>query len=163
MRGFVALGAASLVAMLLQTTVLWWIPWMPVVPDLILVLVVYLGSRHHSLGGVCGAFLLGYFLDTFSGTLIGMHTFVLTAVYAAVYLVARTVWMERGLPVMAVVVFAAGVQALAALAVGTLVAAGAPLWHHVVRYGLLEAGLTALVAPAVFAAVAWEKRLLGLT
>jgi hypothetical protein len=33
----------------------------------------------------------------------------------------------------------------------------------VLRYGFLEAGAAALVAPAVFASVTWEKRLLGLS
>jgi len=45
------------------------------VDDLVLVLAVYLGVRHHGAGGAFGAFLLGYFLDTFSGTLLGVHAF----------------------------------------------------------------------------------------
>lgn len=147
--------------MLLQTTVFRWVPRVPAVPDLLLVLAVYLGSRHHSGAAVCGVFLLGYFVDTFSGTLLGMNAFAFTAVYAAVYLVARNLWMERGFPVMAVVFFGACVRTVAALLVSTLVAAREPFWHHVARYGLLEATLAALVAPAVFATVAWEKRLLG--
>ena len=44
-----------------------------------------------------------------------------------------------------------------------LAAAPGPLWHHAMRDGLAGAALAALVAPAVFAALAWEKRLLGLT
>lgn len=147
--------------MLLQTTVFRWVPGLPVVPDILLVLAVYLGSRHHSIPGACGAFLLGYFVDTFSGTLLGQNAFAFTAVYAAVHLVARNLWMERGLPVMAVAFFAGWVR-VAALAVAGAVAGSPPLWHHVIRYGIVEALLAALVAPPVFAAVAWEKRLLGL-
>lgn len=162
MRSVVALAGASLVAMLLQTTVFRLVPGLPVVPDILLVLVVYLGSRHHSVPGACGAFLLGYFVDTFSGTLLGQNAFAFTAVYAAVYLVARNLWMERGLPVMAVAFFGGWVR-VAALALADVVAGGAPVWHHVVRYGMLEALLAALVAPPVFSAVAWERRLLGLT
>ena len=161
MRSFVALAAASVVAMLLQTTVFRWLPLLPVVPNLVLVLGVYLGSRHHSVAGVCGAFLLGYFLDTFSGTLLGANAFAFTAVYAAVYLVARQVWMERGLPVMAVVFFGAWVRTLAAAGLAGLVASPGPLWQDVGRYALLDAGFAAVLAPVVFAAVSWEKRLLG--
>ncbi len=161
MRSLLALAVASVVAMLLQTTVFRWVPGLPVVPDVVLVLGVYLGSRHHSVAGVWGAFLLGYFLDTFSGTLLGANAFAFTAVYAAVYLVARQVWMERGLPVMAVVFFGAWVRTLAAAAVASLVASPAPLWQDVGRYAVLDAGLAAALAPAVFAAVSWEKRLLG--
>ena len=40
MRSFLALAAASVVAMLLQTTVFRWLPALPTVPDLLLVLAV---------------------------------------------------------------------------------------------------------------------------
>jgi rod shape-determining protein MreD len=162
-RSVLALAVAAVVAMLLQTTVFAALPRVPVVPNLVLVLAVYLGARHHGVGGVCGAFLLGYFLDTFSGTVLGLHAFALTAVYAAVYLIARNLWMQTGLPVMAVVFVAACVGELAMLVLATLVAAGAPLWQQVVWYGLIEAAVTALLAPAVFAFVGRERQLLGLS
>ena len=161
MRSVFALAAASLVAMLLQTTLLSALPRVPVVPDLMLVLAVYLGVRHRGVGGACGAFLLGYFLDTFSGTLLGMHAFGLTAAYVATTGVARHLWMERGLPLMATVFFSGCVRGLAAAALGALVAARAPVWEYILRYGFLEAAVAALVAPAVFASLAWEKRFLG--
>ena len=163
MRSFVALAAAAMVAVLLQTAVFAAFPRLPVVPDLVLVLAVYLGVRHHGVGGALGAFLLGYFLDTFSGTVLGLHAFVLSAVYAAAYLIARHLWMEGGLPVMGVVFVGACVGELAMLGVAALVAARAPLWQHVIRYGLLQAGVAALVAPAVFGFVGREKQLLGLS
>jgi len=162
MRSFVALALAAVGAMLLQTTVFPVVPWVPVMPDLVLVLAVYLGIRHHSVGGAVGAFLLGYFLDTFAGTLLGLQAFALTAAYLAVYLIARHLWMDRGLPVIGVAFLAACVRALALLAVGALVAAPLPLWQHVTRYGLLEAGAAALVTPAVFAFLRRERELLGL-
>ena len=163
MRSFVALGAAAMVAMLLQIVVFPSFPHLPIVPDLILVLAAYLGVRHHGVGGACGAFLLGYFLDTFSGTVLGLHAFALTAAYVAVYLIARHLWMQGGLPVMAVVFIGGCVRELATLALGGLVAAGPLVWHHVLRYGVFEAAAAALLAPAVFACVSRERRLLGLS
>ena len=73
MRSFVALGGAGLAAMVVQTTVFPSVPRLPVVPDLILVLTVYLGLRHRGVGGALGAFLFGYFVDTFSGTVLGAN------------------------------------------------------------------------------------------
>ncbi len=163
MRSAVAIGLAAVVAVLLQTAVFAAFPQLPVVPDLVLALAVYLGVRHHGVGGVVGAFLLGYLLDTFSGTVLGMHAFALTAAYAAAYLIARHLWMEGGLPVIAVAFVGACVGELAMVGVAALVAARSPLWHHVIRYGLLEAGVVALLAPAVFAFVGREKQLLGLS
>ena len=162
MRSFLALAAAAVAAMLLQTGVFPALPYLPVRPDLILVLAGYLGVRHHNAGGALGAFTLGYFLDTFSGTILGMQTFAIGAAYVAMTIMARHLWMERGLPLMATVFVGGCVQGLAAVAVAALVATRAPVWQHVVRYGFLEAAAAALVAPAVFRCVTWEKRLLGL-
>jgi rod shape-determining protein MreD len=162
LRAFVALAAAAVVAMLLQTTVFPALPALPIVPDLIMVLAVYLGVRRHDVGGAIAAFLLGYFLDTFSGTLLGLNAFSLTATYVAVRWLARHLWLERGLPAVAVVLFGGAVRELAAVGVAAAVAARAPVWHHVLGYGLVGVVAASLVAPAVFAAVAWEERLLGL-
>jgi hypothetical protein len=161
-RVFLALGLAGVVAVLLQTTVLPWLLPPRMGPDLTVALAVYLGSRHQSVGGVLGVFLLGYFVDAFSGLVPAAHAFALVAVYAFVYVVARNVWMRGVLPIMLIAFLAAWVDALALAGVRALVADPADVWHHVVRSGLVEAGTTALVAPAVFAAVGWEKRLLGL-
>src|SRR5207302_1917050 len=87
--------------MVIQTTVFPSLPRLPVVPDLILVLTVYVGLRHHGIGGAMGAFLFGYFVDTFSGTVLGANAFALTAVYAGVAVVARNLWIEGGLPAVA--------------------------------------------------------------
>ena len=156
----VAFAVAALIALLLQTTIFPSVPGLPIVPDLVVVLATYLGLRRHGVGGVAGTFFLGYALDTFSGTAVGLHAFSLVAVYLAVYVIARRLWVGNGLPLMIVVFFAACVRAAALVAGATLLEAPAHVWHHVVRYGVLEAGVAALVAPAVFAFVTWEEGLL---
>jgi rod shape-determining protein MreD len=162
-RRAIAIVVAAVISMVLQTTLFPALLPASIVPNLILVLVVYLGMQQHGVGGAIGAFLLGYFLDTFSGTLLGVNAFALTAVYMAVYLVARTLWTDGGFPAMAVVFAAACVHGAAALLITWMMESGAPLWEHALRYGLLEAGVAALVAPAVFRFVGWEQRLLGLS
>jgi rod shape-determining protein MreD len=160
-RSFAALAAAAIAAMLCQTTILPSLP-LPVVPDLLMILAVYLGVRHPTVGGALGAFLLGYFVDTFSGTLLGLNAFALSAVYVGVHLIARHLWLERGLPVVAIVFFGGLLRDVAALAMAVM-AARAPVWQHAVGYGIGGALAASLVGPSVFAAVAWEKRLLGLS
>ena len=162
MRSFIALAVAAVAAMLLQTTVFRALPLVPIVPDVLLVLAVYLAIRHQTASGALGAFVLGYFVDTFSGTLLGLNAFALTAVYVSVGWLARHLWVQRGLPVVGVVLFGGAVRELAAVAVAALVAARAPVWQHVLAYGLTGVLASGLVAPAVFAAVSWEERLLGL-
>jgi rod shape-determining protein MreD len=159
----VALAVAAVFAMLIETSIVPALVDPGLGPDLVLVLAVYLGSRHREIGGAIGAFVLGWFLDTFAGSRLGMHAFALTAVYGTVLVVARKLWMKGGVPVMVVAGLAVGVQAVALLAMATMVGDAAPVWWHLRRFGLVQATLTILVAPFVFGAIAWEKRLLGVS
>jgi rod shape-determining protein MreD len=162
-RRFAALAVAAVTAMLIQTTVLAALPALPIVPDLVLILAVYLGVRRQTVGGVVAAFLLGYFLDTFSGTLLGLNAFAFSAAYLAVRWIARHLWLRRGLPIVAVALFGGVVRSLSAMTIEALLAGRAPVWQDLVGYGLVGVFLAAVLAPAVFAAVAWEERLLGLS
>jgi len=161
-RSFAALAATAIVAMVLQTTVFPSIPALPVAPNLMMVLAVYLGVFHRNMGGALGAFLLGYFLDAFSGVRLGVNAFAFTLVFAGVQLVARSIWVQGSVPVIVIVFVAGCVRGVVMLAILTL-AGGTPLWQHVVWYTVVESMAAALTAPAVFAAVHWEKRALGLT
>src|SRR5688572_3960596 len=159
----VVVAGAAVMAMLFQTTVgSTVVPFVEVVPNLVLVLAVYLGLRHHGVGGVAGAFLLGYFLDTFSGTLLGVHAAACTAAYVVAYLIARTLWTEDGLPAMIVVFLAALVYTLVAHGVVVLVDHAWPGWAVVVRRGLVQATLAVAVTPLMFRMLQWERRLLRL-
>src|SRR5205823_14165167 len=136
-RALVALATAAAIAMLLQTSIFPTLPGLPIVPDLVLILTVNVAVRRQSIAGVVAAFLLGYFLDTFSGTLLGLNAFALTAVYLSVRFVARHLWFERGLPVMALAFFGGLVRGVAVAAAAVLAAGPGPLWAHAMRAGLV--------------------------
>jgi len=160
-RRSVAIGLAGVLAMLLQTAVFPVLIPAGVAPNLLLVLVVYLGVHQLGARGAIGAFVLGYFLDTFSGTLLGLHAFAFTAVYLGVHHVARVLWTESGLPAVLVVFVAGCAYAFLVLAVTSLAAAAdRVVWTHGLRRGMLEAAVAAAVTPAVFAFLSWEQRLL---
>ena len=63
MRLFLLFFAVGVLLLLLQTTFLHLLPIGPVVPDLVLVLCVYLGLHHPTVGAALGSFLLGYSID----------------------------------------------------------------------------------------------------
>ena len=150
MRSALATAVAAAVVLLLQTTL--FPPLRAVIavtPDLVLVLAVYLGLRHPTALGACGAFLLGYCLDTFAGNTLGLHAFTLTRVFAGTALVSGAVRTDSG-GTLVLVVFAAG--CLEAAAVTTVLALGgseAAPWRPVLRYGVGQAALAALLAPLV--------------
>lgn len=163
MRTTLVVAGAAVVALLLQTTVgAGLVPFTQVVPNPVLVLAVYLGLRHHGVGGVVGAFFLGYVLDTFSGTLLGVNAAACTAAYVVAYLIARTLWTEDGLPAMIVVFLAALVYTVVAHGVVLLVDRAWPGWAVVLRRGLVEAVFATVITPWVFRLLHWERRLVRL-
>lgn len=160
MRDALAVGVAAALALVLQTTVLPVLLPRVLIPNLVLALVVWLGLRRRGAAPVIGAFLLGYSLDAFSGTLFGVHALALTLTYTAVHAVAQTVWTEGGLPV-AIVAFGAGLIYTTIVGVVGLIAQTEAPVAALVRTSFIEALLTAVVTPSVFRFIKFERRLLG--
>jgi rod shape-determining protein MreD len=157
----VTIAIAGIVAMLLQTTIVPALVPAALAPNLLLVLVVYLGVHQYDAWGALAAFVLGYFLDTFSGTVLGMHAFAFTAVYLGVHHVARVLWTEGGIPAALVAFAAAVANGFLVLLITSLTTSGdLAVWRHAVRYGLLEATTAAALTPVVFGVVDWEQRML---
>ena len=157
----VAIALTGIVAMLLQTTVFPLLVPAGLAPNLLLVLVVYLGVHQFGAWGALGAFVLGYFLDTFSGTVLGVHAFAFTAVYLGVHQVSRVLWMEGGLPAVVITFAAACADGLLVLMLtGLASAGGGVVWRYALRYGLLDAAIAGAVTPLVFGLVSWEQRVL---
>jgi rod shape-determining protein MreD len=155
--------ATAAIALLLQTTVFHALTAGRVIPDLVLVLCVYLGMHEHNVGGAAGAFLLGYLLDSFSGSVVGLNAFAMTTVYLVVYLISRRLWMDNAFANIAMVVLATVLKGLA-------LAAALAAYLSIDRVSLgaaevlvAEALLAAAFTPIVFALLGWEKRALGVT
>ena len=107
------LFAVGLLLVLLQTTFL---HFFPLVPDLILVLCVYWGLHHPTVGAVLASFVLGYSVDVVSSPVLGINALAMSLVFLSVYLSSRSIWLHNHL-VSAIVVF------LAALVKGVALAA----------------------------------------
>ena len=137
---------------LLQTTFLHLLPLGPIVPDLILVLCVYWGLNHPTVGSVLGSFLLGYSVDVFSSppSVLGLNAFAMSLVFLAVYLSSRHIWIHNLFLSTAVVFFASWVKGVALVIAGTLFLAVDGLWTGALKYIFLEALVAALVAPWLF-------------
>ena len=91
LMGFVFL---SLVA---QTTVLAELPHQIAKPDLLLILIVYCGLYSPPLAGAILAFLSGYMMDIFSGSIFGIHAFSKTAIFFLAILVKDRFYIESHL------------------------------------------------------------------
>jgi rod shape-determining protein MreD len=128
-------------------------------PNLVLPLVIYLGVTHevHVVRGAVIAFVLGYLLDAFCGSPMGLHTFILVATF----IVARFAGLRF---LMRGVFFQAALTFIVALLDGGTILALRAIFEKSASWSaenvqstaltlLIPAASTAFVAPLLFAAV----------
>lgn len=151
MRLSILFIVAGFLVVLLQTTVLHLLPLGRFVPDLALVLCVYLGLNHPTVGAVVGTFVLGYSVDVFSaGGVLGLNAFAFSLVFLAVYLSSRAIWVHSPLSSAPVVFFASWIKVAALQGLWTLFLAMEGLGAGALKYTLVDAILAAVLAPAIF-------------
>jgi len=131
-------------------------------PNLLLPIVMFLAVSGdvHIVRGATLSFVLGYFLDAFCGTSIGLHTFVMVAVFMVARGAGPRLFMLRG-PLSE-----AGLTLIASLVSGGIVAALRAIFDQSMRgvgfsgrFSVLStlivqsALFTALLSPLIFALV----------
>jgi rod shape-determining protein MreD len=151
MRLFLLFFLVGIFLLLLQTTVLHLLPIGPVVPDLVLVLCVYLGLYHPSVSAALGSFLLGYSVDIVSSPILGLNAFAMSLVFLSVYFSSRSIWIQNPIVTSLVVLLAALVKGAAVVLVSALFLSLEGFWIGAARYIISEALVAAVVAPLVFA------------
>ncbi|MBI3301842.1 MAG: rod shape-determining protein MreD [Deltaproteobacteria bacterium] len=134
-------------AVVLQTTLL---PHLPLIPDLLLILCVYLGIYHRSVGGAAGAFFLGYGLDSCSGAPMGTNAFAMSLVFAVVTATARCLWLSNPFSVLFMVLLAVVLKTGAFLCLGEFGQLAMVLQPMVARYVMWDAAMAMLLTPVVF-------------
>lgn len=152
---------ATIIALALQTTVTRLLPFDVLMPNLALVLTVNLGLRYYSAAAALMAFGIGYATDTFSGGQLGLNALLFCLVFILTYGLARSLLSSTAV-IGVIAVFAAVIL----VDLGTALAATD--WARSQSLGLampailVQAAITALCAPPVFAVMARGTRLLGL-
>jgi len=143
--------ATGIFLVVLQSTFLHLLPLGPIVPDLVLVLCVYWGLYHPTVGGVLGSFVLGYAVDTVSSRILGLNAFAMSLVFLAVYLSSRSIWLHNPMVSAVVVLLASLVKGAALVLLWAVFLSVEEFWVGAVRYVLMEALVAAGLAPIVFA------------
>jgi len=150
MKLFLLFFVVAIFLIVLQTTFFHLLPMGPVVPDLILVLCVYLGLYHPSVGAAFGAFLLGYSIDIVSSPILGFNAFAMSLVFLAVYLSSRSIWLHHPVVSSLVVFLAALVKGAALVLAWVVFLSVESFWMGAARYIITEALTAAVLAPLVF-------------
>lgn len=152
----------TLIALAIQTTATRWLPLSALMPDLVLVLAVDLGLRHRRALAPIMAFAMGYAMDSFSGSQLGVNTFAVTLTYLVAYEVGVHT-SATGPEAGAVLAFIAVlIQSLGGFLLSTQFRAPDQL-ATLLPAALLQATVTAVIAPTVLRLTAALQRTLGLS
>jgi rod shape-determining protein MreD len=150
---------ATLIALALETTIPHWLPLGMFAPNLVLILAIDLGMKHHGALGAMLAFGMGYAIDSFSGTHLGLNAFMLTLIYLMAYGISRYL-ISTSTAIGALLVFLGAILTGLANSMGSLgfEAPPAGLLPRLVLHG----AVSALFTPLVFLLMGWSKRMTGL-
>jgi len=143
--------AVGLILVLLQTTWLRLLPLGPIVPDFVLLLCVYWGLYHPTVGAVLASFLMGYSVDVVSGPFLGINAFAMSTVFLAVHLSSRSIWLHDPMSSAIVVLMASLVKGAALALLSAVFLNAERFWIGAAIYIIMEALIAAALAPLVFA------------
>jgi rod shape-determining protein MreD len=152
---------ATYVALLIQTAVPLWFPFRALIPNLVIILTVDLGLRHHGALPAFIAFAIGYATDAMSGTTLGMNAFLTTGIFLLTYEISSRLLVTNAFLGAMAVFFAVMLAGLGAIVIISGRAAGTAISDAMATLAL-QALISALVAPIVFAMMAGSKRVIGL-
>jgi rod shape-determining protein MreD len=152
---------ATLIALALETTVPHWLPLGMLAPNLVLILAVDLGMKHHGALGAMLAFAMGYAIDSFSGTHLGLNAFMLTLVYVIAYGISRYL-ISTSTAIGVILVFIGAIVTGLANSVGSVGLEATPATVGIFPRLALQGAVSALFTPLVFFIMGSGKRMVGL-
>lgn len=151
-----AIIAAGFALLVLQSTFAQMMPWDMFVPSLSLPVVMYMGLHDYNPGkGALLSFALGYLMDVFAGSPMGLYTFVAVAVFLISRVAALRLFLQGWVFEIILVFVLALVSAFLILAVRALFDKdfGSLLIH--LKIVTSRAVATAVVAPLIFRMMMW--------
>ncbi len=150
MRAFLVIVLVACVGLLLQSTFFHDVGLGRIVPDVLLVLCVYLGLNQHSIAGASGAFLLGYLQDAASASPAGLSSCGMLVVFVLVYLTCRRLWVDNVVSKVVLVFLASLVKAAVVFALLLIFLPGGFDRSGGIGSVMLQSAVSASIAPAVF-------------
>jgi rod shape-determining protein MreD len=159
LRLILLFGLFAMLGLAFETAVPHLISARSLIPNLIVILAVDLGLRHHGVLPTILAFGMGYATDALAGSHPGLNAFMVTLVFLVSYEFSSRLLVTNAFVGATIVFFGVIATDLGAIAIGSgALSESGPM----VPYILLRAMISALVAPLVFSMLAGSKRLVGL-
>src|ERR1700690_3915722 len=157
----IVFAIAGYLALLIQTAAPLWFPFHALIPNLIIILTVDLGLRHHGALPALLAFAIGYATDAMSGTTLGMNAFLMTGVFLLTYEISSRLLVTNALVGATAVFFAVMLAGFGAIVITSGRGAGAAI-NDAMPTLALPALISAIVAPMIFSLMSGSMRMVGL-
>ena len=161
MRLILLFAVFAVLGLAIETAVPHLVSFRALVPNLIIILAVDLGLRHHGVLPAVLAFTMGYATDALAGSHPGLNAFMMTMVFLVSYEISTRLMVANAFVGATVVFFGVIATALGTIAMANgfnaLSDTGALMPELT-----LQALISAIIAPIVFAMLATSKRLTGL-
>ena len=161
MRLILLFAVFAVLGLAIETAVPHLISFRALVPNLIIILAVDLGLRHHGVLPAVIAFTMGYATDALAGSHPGLNAFMMTMVFLVSYEISTRLMVANAFVGATVVFFGVIATALGTIAIANgfnALSDTGPLMPELT----LEALISAIIAPIVFAMLATSKLLSGL-
>ncbi|HMD05444.1 MAG TPA: rod shape-determining protein MreD [Candidatus Binatus sp.] len=161
MRLILLFAVFAVLGLAIETAVPHLISFRALVPNLIIILAVDLGLRHHGILPAFIAFTMGYATDALAGSHPGLNAFMMTMVFLVSYEISTRLMVANAFVGATLVFFGVIATSLGTIAMANgfnALSDTGPIMPELT----LDALISAIVAPIVFAMLATSKRLTGL-
>jgi rod shape-determining protein MreD len=156
-----AIIALAFLLLTLQSTFAHLVPWDMFVPSLSLPIVLYMGLHDYSAShGAALSFAVGYLMDVFAGSPMGLYTFVAVAIFLVCRVAALRLFLQGWIFVIIITFILALLASMVVLVIRALFDKdfGSLLIH--LEIVVSRAVAVGLIAPLVFKLVAWVEMVL---
>jgi rod shape-determining protein MreD len=161
LRLILLFAAFAVLGLAIETAVPHLVSFRALVPNLIIILAVDLGLRHHGVLPAIIAFTMGYATDALAGSHPGLNAFMMTMVFLVSYEISTRVMVANAFVGATLVFFGVIATALGTIAMANGFNALSDTGSLMPEL-TLEALISSIIAPIVFAMLATSKRLTGL-
>jgi rod shape-determining protein MreD len=157
-RTILVFFVACIVGLVVQATFAHTISPFAIAPDVIVILAVYLGLNYQHPLGVIGAFLLGVAGDFASAQFVGPVAAGSVLVYGLTVMVSQKVYAENPFAIVMLTFLCSIADSLIYLLMVVMYVNVDLFGEGVVQGVLVEAGITAAIAPFIMTGLKWGTR-----
>jgi len=146
---FFSFFISALIVLCFQTTVLDQIFLPSIKPDLIIIMVAYLGIFQSPVTGVLLAFTLGLLMDTLSGGVIGLYALLRIITFILTKLTSKNFYLRGVLPQIILLTVLSVIDGVLMLSILYIFSSINNLWPFILKHLPLQSISTGILSPVI--------------